>query len=196
MLAFAIAAAWLAVGALAVAAMHRRGHDVFGWAILFLFLGPIAIPLAVSADRHPPPEPGRPAAPGDFDVLVAHDGSAQADAALDCVLALCPQATSLTLAAVVDLEAPSTVRGRGTIEEAQDRLNQVARRVEFAASCPVHTVVLHGEPARTLESYAAAHGYELIVAASGAAGATHTQRGLVRRLASGSSIPVLVGPSA
>lgn len=196
MLPFAIAAAWLAVGALAVVVMHRRGHDVFGWAILFLFLGPIAIPVAVSADRHPPPEPSRPAAPGDFDILVAHDGSPQADAALDCVLALCPRATSLTLAAVVDLEAPSTVRGRGTIHDAQNGLDQVSRRVESVSSCPVHTVVLHGEPARTLEAYAVEHGYELIVAASGATGATHTHRGFVRRLASGSSIPVLVGPSA
>jgi hypothetical protein len=195
MLLLLIAAAWFAVGALAVVAMHRRGHDVFSWVVLFLFLGPLAIPLAVSADRHPPPEPDRPAGPGALDILVSHDGSAQADAALDCVLALCPNATSLTLAAVVDLEAPTTAAGRDTIDEAHRRLSQAAHRVERAARCPVHTVVLHGEPARTLESFAAEHTYQLIVAANGNAGA-HAHRGFVRRLAASSAVPVLLGPSA
>ena len=41
-LGLAVAAGWVAIGAVAVALMRRRGHDAFSWALLFLFLGPIA----------------------------------------------------------------------------------------------------------------------------------------------------------
>ena len=63
MLGLAIAAGWVATGAVAVALMRRRGHDAFSWAVLFLFLGPIAVPLAISSDRHRPAEPPRPLPP-------------------------------------------------------------------------------------------------------------------------------------
>ena len=60
----ALVVAWLAVGALSVAVMRRRGHDAFAWAIPFLFLGPFALPVAISTDRHRPIEPARPVPPG------------------------------------------------------------------------------------------------------------------------------------
>lgn len=50
----AIVAVWLVVGAGAALLMHRKGHDMFSWSILFIALGPLAVPLAISAHRHPP----------------------------------------------------------------------------------------------------------------------------------------------
>ena len=70
----------------AVAITHRRDHDTFAWVWLFLFWGPLTLPLAISADRHRPPEPDAPSHEGTLDVLVVHDGSPGADNALDAVL--------------------------------------------------------------------------------------------------------------
>lgn len=124
----AIAVAWIAVGAVSVVVMHRRGHDVFSWSLLFLGLGPLAVPLAVSAARHVPPEPPCPDHDGRLDVLVAHDGSAEASAALDAAVTMLGTGmTSLTLAAVVAVEATTTVQGRAVIDDAQARLDEAAR---------------------------------------------------------------------
>ena len=187
-----IAAVWVAVGAAAVVVMRRRGHDAFSWGLLFLFLGPIAVPLAVSSDRHRPAGPPRPLPPGGLDVLVSHDGTTDAQAALETAMAfLGQQMTSLTLAAVVDLEAPSTVRGREARLEAQQCLDAIAGGVEQATSVPVATVVLFGEPAAALHRYAADNGYELIVAGCVAA------RSVARRSSRArTSVPVLIGPAA
>ncbi len=46
---------WVAFGGAAAATMHRRGRDTFAWAAVFLALGPLALPLAMSAERRPPP---------------------------------------------------------------------------------------------------------------------------------------------
>ena len=194
MVGLAIAIAWVASGALAVALMRRRGHDTFAWAVLFLFLGPVAIPLAVSSDRHRPSEPPRPLPPGGLDLLVAHDGTPDAQAALEAALVLVgPQMTSMTLAAVVDLEAPSTVRGRHTQNEAQDRLEALARDVAAATSVPVATVILFGEPAVALQHFAIENGYELVVAGSGAA---RSHVGGRRNGRTHPSVPVLIGPAS
>lgn len=47
----AVVAVGLAVGAGAASLMHRKGHDKFGWSILFIALGPLAFSLAISARR-------------------------------------------------------------------------------------------------------------------------------------------------
>lgn len=192
-----IAAGWLAVGAVAVIAMRRRGHDTFGWAVLFLFLGPLALPLAVSSDRHRPPQPETPTHDGRLDVLVAHDGSDAATAALDAAMDLLgPQLTSITLAAVVDLEATSTVRGRDTRRETQAQLDALAHDLASVTSAPVDTVILFGEPARTLRQHAAEHGYELIVTGNSTTGRARLRRSrAVGKLATPSHVPVLVGPA-
>ena len=188
----AVIAAWLAVGAISVAVMHRRGHDTFAWALPFLFLGPLAVPVALSADRHRPVEPERPLPPGGLDVLVHCDGSPASVAATDLVLSLLgDRATTLTLAAVVDFEAASTVRGRDTQRQAQLRLDEAARTVVERTATPVGTVVLFGESGEALQHYAAANGYELIVAG----GHSWRRSPLGPRAAAGShSVPVLVGP--
>lgn len=195
MLFLALAAGWLAVGLVAVAVMRHRGHDTFAWAVLFLFLGPLALPLAVSSDRHPPPQPDAPTHDGRLDVLVAHDGSTEAAAALRAALDLLgTQVTSLTLAAVVDLEAASTVRGRDTQRETQARLDALARDIAIVRTA-VDTVILFGEPAHALQHFAAEHGYELIVAASCCAGRSHlVRRRAAKKLATASPVPVLIAP--
>jgi hypothetical protein len=158
-------AAWLVFGAVAVAVMRNRGHDAFTWAVLFLFLGPLALPVALTMDRHRPPDPAALAHDGALDVLVAHDGSADAAAAMGAALELIgSQLTSLTLAAVLDLEAPSTVRGRDEQRRTQERLDTVAREIAVATRAPVDSVILYGEPNAALQHFAAEHGYELIVA--------------------------------
>lgn len=194
MLALAIAAGWVALGGLAVAAMRRRGHDTFSWAVLFVFLGPLALPLAISSDRHRPTEPPRPLPPGGLDVLVSHDGTADAHAALDAALGLLGKhMTSMTLAAVVDLEAPSTVRGRETQREAQERLDALAGQLASRTTAPVGTVILFGEAATALQHYAVENGYEVIVTGSVTAKSHVRPR---RAAHTRSSVPVLIGPSS
>lgn len=192
----ALAVAWLAVGVVTVVVMHRRGHDVFSWSLLFLVLGPLAVPLAVSAERHVPPEPPRSDHDGRLDVLVAHDGSAEASAALDAaVTMLGTEMTSLTLAAVVPVEATTTVQGRAVIDDAQARLDEAARRVA-AVGAPVDTIVLHGPPAEVLDRFARDHAYEVIVVGSRPRRASHVGApDVARKLSAGASVPVLVGPS-
>jgi hypothetical protein len=101
--------------------------------------------------------------------------------------------TSVTLAAVVDIEASSTVRGRGTEREAQARLDVLAGDVANRAAVPVATVILFGEPAHALQHYALENGYELIVAGSRLAPSPHLR---TRRPGShAKSVPVLIGPT-
>ena len=193
----ALAVAWIAVGAVLVLVMHRRGHDVFSWSLLFLVLGPLAVPLAVSSERHVPPEPPSSDHDGRLDVLVAHDGSAEASAALDAAVTMFgTEMTSLTLAAVVSVEATTTVQGRAVVDEAQARLDEVARRVASAVGAPVDTIVLHGPPAEVLERFAREHAYEVIVVGSRPRRTTHVgARDVSKKLSAGASVPVLVGPS-
>lgn len=194
MLSLAIAGGWFTIGAVAVALMRKRGHDAFAWAAPFLFLGPLAVPIAVSADRHRPAEPPRPLPPGGLDLLVSHDNSADAQAALEAALALLgSQMTSMTLATVVDLEAPSTVRGRAAHREAKERLDAVARDLSGRTATPIATVVLFGVPATALHHFAVDNGYELIVA-----GSRLGARALAGRRRAGGvqkSVPVLIGPA-
>ena len=194
-LALVVAAVWITIGVVASVAMHRRGHDPFPWAVVFLVLGPLAIPIAVSADRHRPPSPDLPERAGNFDVLVAHDGSPAAVAALDAALELFgSQLTSLTLAMVVDIEAATTVRGRDTTRAAKDHLDGVSRTVALSDRT-VETAVLHGDPARVLAECAEQHGYDLIVVGASGEGTARVLRGSVaRRLATGTAVPLFVGP--
>jgi nucleotide-binding universal stress UspA family protein len=192
----AIVVGWLAFGAVAVALMRHRGHDAFAWAIPFLVLGPLAVPIAISSDRHRPIEPERPIPPGGLDVLAFCDGTDDAAAALEVALTVVgDRATSVTLAAVVDLDATTTVRGHETQREAQDRLDDVARRITRRTIAPVGTVVLFGAPQDALQHYAMSHGFELIVAGSDTFGRSRLGKVRVSRAGgTGHTVPVLIGP--
>jgi hypothetical protein len=183
-------AAWFAIGAVAVAVMRHRGHDAFAWAVPFFFLGPLALPVALSSDRHRPAEPAASSHEGRLDVLIAHDGSADATTAASAALDLLgAEMTSVTFAAVLDLEATSTVRGREAQHEAEIRLDALVRELAGVTRVPVETVILLGEPIQALQHFGSQHGYELIVAGAHVAG----HRG-VRQLATKSPVPVLLGP--
>jgi nucleotide-binding universal stress UspA family protein len=195
-LVLAVAAAWITLAAVATTVMHRRGHDAFSWAVVFVFLGPLAIPIAVGADRHPPSERGVADRDGELDVLVGHDGSRSAADALDSVVQLMGlRMTSLTLAGVVDYEAATTVRGHDTEREIQAELQAAAEAVNSVAGGRVDTLVLHGDPVHALAACASEHGYELIVVGGSGPGGPRVRRGSVaRRLAAGTTVPVFVGP--
>lgn len=189
----AITAVWLALGAVAVVVMRSRGHDAFSWTVLFLFLGPLALPLAITADRHRPLPPAALNHAGVLDVLVADNGSADTEAALQLALGLFEgRMTSLTVAAVLDLEAPTTVRGHAAEREAQERLDVLAQRATEATTAPVDTVILYGEPGHAFQEFAADHGYELIVTGHAA---RRSSQNVATRVTRGGSVPVLVGPS-
>jgi nucleotide-binding universal stress UspA family protein len=193
-----VLAVWLAFGAGAVVVMRRKGHDAFSWTILFLFLGPLAVPLAISVHRHPPQDATRHDHSGALDVLIAHDGSPAASAALASALELCgSRMTSLTLAAVVDAEAATTVSGHDREREIQARLDRLAD--ELVVPCGrVETVILHGDPAHVLARCAAEDGYELVVvpACDGHRWRRILTGDVAHRLAASTSVPVLVGPAA
>lgn len=194
---FVAVIAWLVTGAVAVAILHRRGHDTFAWAWLFLIWGPLTLPLAISADRHRPPQPAAPSHTGAFDALVVHDGSTEAEAALQATLALLGQhLTSLTLAAVLDFEATTTLRGQEAQREEQHRLDALARTVGLRARAPADTIVLFGEVSHALQHFAGEHGYELIIAGSHMARRMHLGSRPARDLVTGTSIPVLIGPGS
>lgn len=192
----AIVTIWVALGAAAAALMRHRGHDWFGWGLLFVVLGPLAIPLAVSADRHRPSEPARPLPPGGLDVLACDDGSSDARAALDAALSLLGTGmTSLTLAAVLDFEAPTTARGHDAQRDAQQRLETLAQEVAGSTKAPVATVILFGDPADALQHFALEQGYEVIVAGSRVAERSHLgSHRVARRLKVERSVPILIGP--
>lgn len=191
------AAAWLVLAAIVAILMRRRGHEFYVWALLAGVLGPLVIPLAVAARR------ARVAGaqldhPGTLDVLVADDGSAGAAAAYEAARAvLRSPATSWTFVTVVDAEAATTTRGRDTEHEARDRLAERARSAAGELDAPVDIAVLHGDAASELCRYAVENGYEVIVAGSHSHRLSRAVLGSVaRRLASASSVPVLVGPAS
>ena len=129
-------------------------------------------------------------------MLAFCDGSEAATAALDAALTfLGDRATSLTLAAVVDFEAATTVRGRETQRETQDQLDAAARKLEARTTSPVATVVLFGEPKHALQHYASTNGYELIVTGSHTFGrAWLGSAGVTRVPGTDHSVSVLIGP--
>jgi nucleotide-binding universal stress UspA family protein len=78
----ALAVLWAGVGLLLALVMGRNGHDPFAWWLLGTLLGPLALPLAISAQRRRRDRAwlvrsGRPGR-GPVDVLVGLDGSAEA----------------------------------------------------------------------------------------------------------------------
>lgn len=198
MLFLVIAASWLTLGLVAVAVMRHRGHDTFAWAIVFVFLGPLAIPLAVSSDRHPTPQPIAASRDCSLELLGAHDGSAEAAAALDAAFKLLgPRITSRTLAAVVDLRSQfNSARARHPARDT-DTARRLVRDMALLTNAPVDTIILFGEAQHALQNFAAEHGIELIATSARSAGPSHfTGRRAAWWLIGESPVPVLVGPAS
>ena len=141
---FTLAGIWIGIGIglLLALVMGRHGHDPFAWWLLGTLLGPLALPLALSAERRQAERaqqlhigvPGR----GPVDVLVGLDGLSQAGAALLTVLDLLgPQLGRLTLATVVDLDA--SVEHDRAMDQARAELRRRADQIRMRLWSPRRT---------------------------------------------------------
>ncbi len=198
---------WIAVGVTVGIILGRRGHWRRGWVLSGLF-GPISIPLAVNAARRAPVpptviEPGEPAA-GALNVLVGVDGSACSTAAVTHVAdVLKGSRHRVTLAAVLDLDTAAPHDDNFLYpgpypeeEEARRNLAQAAQVLGGLGTTP-RTVVLAGDPAAALTTYAKEQGEDLIVVGARGRGITRAVFGsCATKLADGSSVPVLIVPHA
>jgi nucleotide-binding universal stress UspA family protein len=210
----ALAATWVGVGLLLALVMGRHGHDPFAWWLLGILLGPLALPLAVSAERRRGERAwlvraGRPGR-GPVDVLVGLDGSGEATAALAAVLDLLgPRLGRLTLATVIHLDA--SVDHDRALARARAELERQGRLVQLRLSTGQHgpddgrrvprLVVVAGHPAQALARLAAEGGYDLLVVGGRGAGLSRVLLGsTATTLAAQAKVPVLVaggtGPPA
>jgi nucleotide-binding universal stress UspA family protein len=206
----ALAVLWAGVGVLLALVMGRRGHDPFPWWLLGTLLGPLALPLAVAAQRRRQERAwlvrsGRPG-PGPVDVLVGLDGSGEAAAALAAVLELLgPRLGRLTLATVVDLDASvehdrAQARARAELERhgrlVQLRLSTGPHGPDNARRVPA-LVLAAGHPAQALARLAAEGGYDLLVVGSRGPGPSQVLLGsTATALAAHAKVPVLVAGGA
>lgn len=185
---------WVTIGITASVLMGRRGHDAFGWLVIGIVLGPVAIPLAVRSIRDERTAVAREvqaAGPGTgtVDVLAGLDGSGTAGEALRrAVHLLGDRIGRLTLAGVVGHEDPAT--GWSREADAVSALRGTANEV------PEHEpgiVVLHGRPADALARYAAEQGFEMVVVGRRGRGASKAVLGsTAKRLSERSEVAVLI----
>ncbi len=194
-----LAVLWPVVGLLSGLLMARRGYDPL-WVLLALPLGPLFLPIALERVRRRPgvvefgatgAPPGRTDQAGGPRVLVGMDGSAQADRALETVLALFGwRCGLLVLAQVVPYDATESTTGGG-IDEASRRLAEVADGVTIAGG--VHTQVLTGPPGPALRTFAEEQDMDLLVVARRGSGRSARMLGSVSTdLVEHSAVPVLV----
>ena len=171
--------------------MRRRGFDGYVWTLLGLFLGPIAIPVAIAfalrSPRRAPAlvRPGGRAAAGPMDVLVGYDGS---DAAADAVARVHDvfgdRIGRVAIARVTPLDAPP--------EEQRTAAHELAQIVDAHPELHAAAVVLAGEPAHALQDYASHGGYGLIVVGSRGSGWSTLLGSVASALARESVVPVLL----
>jgi len=193
---------WLVIGVTTAVVMGRRGHDPFAWLLLGMILGPLALPPALAADRHPglvrprrllAGTPGR----GRVSLLVGIDGSPQAAAALDAALLLLgPRLGRLTLAAVTDQDASvahdqEEARLGRELQHQADRASTQLRAAGVKATAEL--LLLRGRPAEALLEHAIAGGYGLLAVGTRGAGLSRRLLGSVAEsLAAGTTVPVLL----
>jgi len=128
---------WILIGVIASVVMGRRGHASFTWLLLGALLGPLVIPVGLSADRsarRPDPrlqvrrlrEGGSGAGP--VDVLVGIDGSDRSIEALRAAVGLFSEGIGrLTLAGVIDFDSARASR-TGETNRLQPRTWNARRR--------------------------------------------------------------------
>ncbi len=203
----ALALALMCTGLVLAVVMGRRGHDPFGWWLLGTVLGPLALPLALSAERKRRSavvrilRQGTPGG-GPVDVLVGIDGSPEAAAALMAALDLLgPRLGRLTLAAVTHPD--------GSVEQRREVARSCAeleRRAAVAETwltehallladrgCAPELVLEVGQPAEVLQRLAVEGGYDVLVAGTRGAGLSKAVLGSVaRELVAHAKVPVLL----
>jgi nucleotide-binding universal stress UspA family protein len=190
-----IAAVWVAIGIATAIAMARRGHHPWTWFLIGASLGPLAIPIAVSAAVGGPRRAPRTVETGErgtgaIDVLIGIDGSDGSLAAARAADALFRSETGrIALASVIEVNAARTP----SLRERERRLTEALR----AAAAGMHgvptTVVLEGAPAEALERYALAEGYAvLVVGRRGRSMSKAVLGSVASTLARGCEVPVLI----
>jgi nucleotide-binding universal stress UspA family protein len=186
-----IAVTWATIGAVLGLAMGRRGHDPYTWVLLGMFFGPIALVLALYAERTLPrggPEVlARPAqGPGPVDVLVGFDGSADSRAAADAAVDLLgPRIGRFTVVRVVPFGCTSELRHLAHAGLAEEGTRLQPRDVGLG--------IVEGKPHQALTDLAAAAGYEVIAIGTRGAGLSRELLGSTAvGLARHSKLPVLL----
>ncbi len=201
MITVVVVAAWLLCGCAVAMFMVRRGHSPYLWLILVCF-GPLAILFGLGsrddeATLGPKVTRVGEIGSGPLHLLLGIDGSRSSlDAARQAVVLLGEFTGEITLAAVLDYEAPET-HPRGDAEQEADAwLVEAANAIENAAGLSPGRVVLFGDPVRQLTRWADEHGVNLIGVAARSHWATRhllagsVTKGLVER----APCPVIVLP--
>jgi nucleotide-binding universal stress UspA family protein len=171
--------------------MRRRGFDGYVWTLLGLFLGPIAVVIALTHAVRSPQRPvtvlrkGTGVGSGALDVLVGYDGSPEAAAAVARVRQLFgARIGRVAVARVTPIDAP------GFDEKAAEA--SLAQMVDLHPELHAAAVVLHGAPAKALMDYATRAGYGLVVVGSRGAGLSKLIGSVASTLAHESPVPVLL----
>ena len=182
---------WLAIGLVLSLVMGRRGHAPFGWFLVGTALGPLAVVLALTSLRPEEPRPTQVSAAasegsGPVDALVGYDGSPEATAALDTVVALLGSRLGrLTVATVIPHKAPA-----GEEKSAVAALEEVCASASRSAA---GLEVLRGLPAEALGDRAVEGGYRLLAVGTRGTGlATAVFGSTASGLARTSKVPVLM----
>lgn len=175
--------------------MRMRGFDGYSWTILAAVFGPLALAVAISFLIRPPATAPRmlrigTAGSGHRHALVGVDGSPEAEAALDRVVALfAGDLGRLVVARVIPLDASTS-----TATAAEAKLADLVKRHPDLTPA---LVVLRGEPAQALRDYAEENHFDVIAVGSRGAGFTTALLGSVAsELAAASQVPVLVVDTA
>jgi nucleotide-binding universal stress UspA family protein len=194
-LALTILLAWLLTGFVLGIVMERRGYSGFGWGVIGVVLGPMAVLLALFF--HLPPRPDETIrlgieGPGPVDVLVGVDGSAVSIAAAVAVADLLgPRVGTFTLASVEPIDAtPDEERsGHAALEAARAA---IAKTLQPTGARP-GAIVLHGQPAEALRRHAIDKAYDIIAIGSHGRGASRALLGsAAASLLRSSPVPVFV----
>lgn len=189
-----VAAAWLAIGLVLSIVMGRRGHSSFGWLVMGALLGPLAIVLAIDAQRHDEgltPRPlasGSPATAGSgpVDVLVGYDGSPDSAGAVEAVVELLGDRLGRLMVA--------TIVPYGEIREPERLASERLRRLPGGKTGRAPELeILHGHPSTALRQCAIDEGYDLIAVGTRGKGLTKAMLGsAASELARDSKVPVLL----
>jgi nucleotide-binding universal stress UspA family protein len=185
-----IGVTWMAIGGALGVLMGRRGFDAYGWFVLGVVLGPLALILAVYVVlTEEPAEPEvlvePPRLGGPVDVIVGSDGSPESRAALRAAIDLFgPRLGRLTLARAVphnvgwELERSA----RAELRADADALPQ-----------EIGLQVVHGRPDIALTELARTAQYDVIAIGTRGSGLTKQVLGSVAvQLARQSAFPVLL----
>jgi nucleotide-binding universal stress UspA family protein len=193
-----VLATWLLIGVVLAVVMGRRGYSAFSWGVLGAVLGPLAVPLAVSAARGKPSDFPKTVVTSDridggVDVLIGIDGSVQSEAALTRVVAMMSNCLGrVVLAWVLDFDTAVANMRRGEKERAERALKEQAARLG-AMGVPAEGVLLAGRPASALVEYATSNGFSLVVIGTRGSGASRRVFGSVAtELAQHTRVPVMM----